>query len=645
MVISVNASTETDLDELMNQANNTPVSHAKKAKKLDELEPNYIDLYEWGRDFIYENYGYIVEPDASKSYNAYLGVYTVDSPPKGIVCPENIKLKYPVFNGQRTRWNRQINQIFADLGQQEYGEKLQKFWAPFFFQDNPDTALAKFIATEENSNAQAITSLKDDRPYSQGICINPVTEMDEIPRAIVPQLDWFPEEIQKLTAEQICTLFPEAELKLFMLVMGRAMIGRSGSKLLNGGVINHMFRKMAIIYGEDGGTGKSYFKNLLISTMAKYGYSIAQPLDLNSRFNQYNNYTSDLSVTDDLTQESMGKFINGQAFKSLITGTSTLGTESKGKDRIDVVPTCALMAITNTFDQNSIYTLDTGAISRLSVLYTHTHDEFASLEEELGYSVKPYDQIARLKEQHGCNEHMLMGRFMRHCIDFFCSKYSDNLESYTTKISANLRFPYVTEVVPNMMEAARLAHLLKEKRSPQERTNKFFNVKGFQQVMVDYFWLVGSDSLGANQARNLIKQDWIDNGKPSKHPWKGIRLINKYSLIAAFSHLSSNGQMPIGELQKLVFDQLKDTDGTKIGSAPKYLNTGYSAACTGLKGKRIVRLSNKIREQLIEDVKLKKLGDIVKIFSSEVLNLDYTKQAHYDPKYHVKQLDQKYENL
>ena len=633
------------LDALEQAIQSTPKSHAKKAKKMDELEPNYIDLYEWGRDFIYNNFGYIVEPDASKTYNAYLGVYTVDSPPKGIVCPSNIKLKYPVFNGQRTKWNRQINRIFADLGQQEYGEKLQKFWAPFFFQDNPDTALPKFIATEENSNAQAITSLKDDRPYSQGICINPTEDLEEIPRAIVPQLNWFPQEIQDLKAEDICTLFPETELKLFMLVMGRAMIGRSGSKLVNGPVVNHMFRKMAIVYGEDGGTGKSYFKNLLISTMAKYGYSIAQPLDLNSRFNQYNNYTSDLSVTDDLTQESMGKFINGQAFKSLITGTSTLGTEAKGKDRIDVIPTCALMAITNTFDQNSIYTLDTGAISRLSVLYTHTHDEFASMEEELGHSVKPFDQIARLKEQFSCNEHMLMGRFMRHCVDFFWSKYEDNLESYTTKISANLRFPYVTEVVPNMMEAARLAHLLKEKRSPAERTNKFFNVKGFEQVMFDYFWLVGSDSIPANQARNLIKQDWVENGKPSKHPWKGIRLINKYSLISAFSYLGTSGNLEIGDLQKIVFDQLKDTDGTKIGSAPKYLNTGYSAACTGLKGKRLVRLSNKIREQLVEDEKLRALGDVVKLMASETLSLEYTKEAHYDPKNHVKNLDEEYNSL
>lgn len=633
------------LDALEQAIESTPKSHAGKAKKTDELEPNYIDLYEWGRDFIYDNYGYIVEPDASKTYNAYLGVYTVDSPPKGIVCPENIKLKYPVFNGQRTKWNRMINKIFADLGQEEYGEKLQKFWAPFFFQDNPDTALPKFIATEENSNAQAITSLKDDRPYSQGICINPVPDLDEIPRAIVPQLSWFPQEIQDLTPEDICTLFPEAELKLFMLVMGRAMIGRSGSKLVNGPIVNHMFRKMAIIYGEDGGTGKSYFKNLLISTMAKYGYNIAQPLDLNSRFNQYNNYTSDLSVTDDLTQESMGKFINGQAFKSLITGTSTLGTEAKGKDRIDVIPTCALMAITNTFDQNSIYTLDTGAISRLSVLYTHTHDEFASMEEELGHSAKPYDQISRLMEQYHCNEHMLMGRFMRHCVDFFWEKYEENLETYTTKVSANLRFPYVTEVVPNMMEAARLAHLLKDKRSPSERTNKFFNVKGFQQVMFDYFWLVGSDSLPANQARNLIKQDWIDNGKPSKHPWKGIKLINKYSLIAAFDFLGTTGNMTIGDLQKIVFDQLKDTDGTKIGSAPKYLNTGYSASCIGLKGKRLVRLSNKIREQLIEDEKLKKLGDVIKIMKNEALSLDYTKEAHYDPKTHVKKLDDEYNKL
>lgn len=642
MTLSMNS---TGLDALEQAIKDTPKSHAKKSKKTDELQPNYIDLYEWGRDFIYNNYGYIVEPDASKTYNAYLGVYTVDSPPKGIVCPDSIKLKYPVYNGQRTKWNRQINKIYYELGQEEYGELLQKFWGSFFFQDNPDTALPKFIATEENSNAQAITSLKDDRPYNQGICIDPVENMKEIPRAIVPQLSWFPQEIQDLSPEDICTLFPDAELKLFMLVMGRAMIGRSGSQLVNGPVVDHMFRKMAVIYGADGGTGKSYFKNLLISTMAKYGYAIAQPLDLNSRFNQYSNYTSDLSVTDDLTQESMGKFLNGQAFKSLITGTSTLGTEAKGKDRIDVIPTCALMAITNTFDQNSIYTLDTGAISRLSVLYTHTHDEFASMEEEFGYSVKPYDQIARLKEQYGCNEHMLMGRFMRHCVDFFWEKYQGNLEKYTTKISANLRFPYVTEVVPNMMEAARLAHLLKEKRSPSERTNKFFNIKGFQQVMYDYFWLVGSGSIPANQARNIIKQDWIKEGKPSKHPWKGIRLINKYSLISAFALLGTSGNLSIEELQKVVFDQLKDTDGTKIGSAPKYLNTGYSAACVGQKGRRLVRLSNRIREQLVEDEKLKTLGDVLSLLSSETLSLEYTKEAAYDPKTYVDKLNKEYQGI
>ena len=633
------------LDSMEKAIKSAPKSHAGKAKSVDELPPNYIDLYEWGKKYIYEQFGYIVEPDASKVYNAYLGVYTVGSPPNSIVCKEGIKLKYPVFNGQRERWNRQINEIFAGLGQQEYGELLQKFWAPFFIQDNQDTALARFIATEVNSSAQAITSLKDDRPFDQGICINPTTDMREIPRAIVPCLDWFPEDIQALTPQDICTLFPEAELKLFMLLVGRAMIGRSGSKLINGPVVNHMFRKMAIIYGEDGGTGKSYFKNLLISTMAKYGYSIAQPLDLNARFNQYSNYTSDLSVTDDLTQKSMSDFINGQAFKSLITGTSTLGTEAKGKDRIDVVPTCALMAITNTFDQNSIYTLDTGAISRLSVLYTHTHDEFATLEEEIGHSVKPYDQIKRLMEEHECNEHMLMGRFMRHCVDFFWENYENDLESYTNKISANLRFPYVTEVVPNMMKAARLAHLLKEKRSPSERTNKFFNVAGFQQVMYDYFWLVGSGSVIANQMRNLIKQDWIDQGKPSSHPWKGIRLINKYSLISAFSLLGSTNNLSIGDLQKLVFDQLKDTDGTKIGSAPKYLNTGYSAACTGLEGKRLVRLSNKIREQLINDPKLATFGDILKVIRDETLSLEYTKEAHYDPKNHVKALNEEYNKI
>lgn len=635
---------------LEEQIKNTPKSYFKPVPEqdLEELPPNYIDLYEYGVKFIYENFGYIVEPDASKTHNAFLGVYSVGSAPEGVVCPDYVKLKYPLFNGERQKWNRQINRMYYELGRSEYGELVQKFWQPFFF-ENESGAIERFVSAEMNAQASAITSLKDNRPYDQGICINPVENMDEYPRAIVPHLDWFDKEIQDLQPEDICTLFPKDELLIFMLVVGRALIGRNGSKLINGPVVNHMFRKMAILYGEDGGTGKSYFKNLLISTMAKYGYTIAQPLNLNSRFNQYSNYKSDLSVTDDLTQKSMDNFITGQAFKSLITGTSTLGTEAKGKDRIDVLPTCALMAITNTFDQNSIYHLDSGAIDRLSVLYTYTHDELASRQESDPdkHDYKPYNHIKYLMKKYQCNEHVLMGRFMRHCIDLFWDKYEKGeLEEFTTKTSANLRFPYVTEVVPNMMEAARLAHLLKRERSVSERTNKFYNVKGFQQVMYDYFWLVGSGSVITNRLRNLIKKDWIDHGKPSKHPWKGIRLINKYSLLAANAHVNTNASdISINDLQKLVFDQLKDNDGTKIGAAPKYINSGYSAACCGLKGRRLVRLSNKVRKQIKEDEKIKTLGNADDIIQNEVLSLEYAKDSSYDPYTFVQELDKQYDKI
>ena len=110
-------------------------------------------------------------------------------------------------------------------------------------------------------------------PFELGIQISnfseSVAKAGGTPRAYIPPRDWFAPEVQQLTFADVFTLWPEAELRMLQLILGRGCTGRANSQLIGeAGVLEHTFRSVGIIVGEDAGLGKSTIFNMLSGTFA-----------------------------------------------------------------------------------------------------------------------------------------------------------------------------------------------------------------------------------------------------------------------------------------------------------------------------------------------------------------------------------------
>ncbi len=278
---------------------------------------------------------------------------------------------------------------------------------------------------------------------------------------IVPQVEWFSPELQKLDAKSMLTIFPDAEAEVLMLVLGKALVGYSGCNTAEG-ILDHKARSYAIMVDQKGGLGKSTLMQYIRSTMAKLGYSVTSVNMNMSNFGGGQTAQSDLALIDDLENKKLGQLISSFQIKSLVTN-GQLMVEEKGMPAQEVQSLTTVLGASNTTDPRHFFEMDGGSMSRLNQLQTLSIDE---LTDRYGHYQDGgiYEQWNMLCDRYSCDIDTLTAYFLARCAEMFLAaidvkvvngmlvKGDDQLQETMEVLRNNLRISPVLTYTDDLLK-------------------------------------------------------------------------------------------------------------------------------------------------------------------------------------------------
>lgn len=604
------------------------------------------ECYEQGKKWIEESLNVYIEPDARCSSTCFLMVYKRTEPieRKGLRYPDGFQylrvLSPSEYKDLNKLWRPTLLSMVDDTPEKE----IANFWLPMLSSAPGKSALEGFISSLLQLEARHSRSFEAIEGYDTGISFHPTSTSK--PKAFVPQLDWFDSNIQDLKANDIVTLFPSAELKLLQLFIGRVVCGRDNSKPLDfgGELLTHKFRKMLLVFGADSGTGKSTFFELLNQSLQLLGYEVLPFKDIGARFGQAETYLSNMAFKDDSTSDSIKKLLESNELKSLVTG-SQMVTESKNKSAISVAPQTALLLITNQLSYHNLFSVDSGILDRLAILYTHNLAELRGIKDQ-ETSLKPgypyvkdlpdyrsFFYLEALAEALGCSKHTLLMYFIRLSCDYFIKTYHQGrLEAEIAELTSQLVFPVSNSNTSNMVSALVLATILRgdPDKSIKDRLIPLSNKKTLLYLAYQLAWLKASPQ--AHYARKLIKQDWITRKRPLSHPWSALRNISVSSLEDFLDKISTTRDIKGVSLNQSIkesFQCLQSNDGISLSVGPSYFKSSFVEHQSPSKYKELGNLANTIQQAMIKDPVLSLCVDEM-LNPNTKLDLDFSLEVGYD---------------
>jgi hypothetical protein len=466
--------------------------------------------------------------------------------------------------------------------------------------------------------------------HEQGIAIHP--ELTFGPSvspspifAYLPEKSWFKKEIQDLKFEDIVKIFPEFEAKMMKLILGRAVVGRSGTvHPVTRTVVNHGFRKAGVVIGEPG-VGKSITLNGVLDAMKYLGYEVASMGDFGSKFNQGEVITSHLAYNDDLTTESLKSMLTAHSFKSVVTG-GTEKVENKGKDAVEAVANTVILANCNEWKPELTYDLDSGAISRLAPIATHRLYEIEEMSEEEGHDLHPASHIRFLCEKFDVEPRALYIRLLRDCADFFLEKCNgesgEDVHFYSEALLPYMKIQMHKAALESFIRFMLLSYVIRRRKCngdwlPELTLNSFEDAyESTRFLMIDK----RADSL-----RTLMKQDWEYNNRPSRHPYWAQRKVLITSVDKAWTSLQeSKASKDVALSVEQVLGVLRLRDGFNMGKKMPYVVRTWES----VKGeaKKIYSLASKLTSQISEEER-------TKIYDSSIrCDPEWLYDPNYDPK-------------
>jgi len=443
--------------------------------------------------------------------------------------------------------------------------------------------------------------------YDQGIAFSPATTLGKGSGtspifAYIPEKEWFKPEIADLKFEDIVKIFPHYEAQMMKLILGRAVVGRSGTVHPNTNeVIHHGFRKAGVVIGEPG-VGKTITLNGVLDAMKYLGYEVTAMGDFGSRFNQGEIITSHLAYNDDLTTEGLKSMLTAHSFKSVVTG-GTERVENKGTDAVEVVANTVILANCNEWKPELTYDLDSGAISRLAPIATYRLYELEEMSEEAGHDLHPAAHIRWLCEKYGVEPRTLYIRLLRDCADFFMDhckgEQGEDVHFYSEALLPYMRIQMHKAALESFLRFMLLAFAIRKRKAqgewlPELTLNSFEDAyEATRFLMIDK---------RADKLRTLMKQDWEYNNRPSRHPYWAQRKVLITSVDKAWAALQeSNSSKDVALSVEMVLDVLRLRDGFNMGKKMPYVVRTWES----VKGevKKIYALADNLVNQLTEKEK------------------------------------------
>lgn len=612
-------------------------------------ERSEAKLFEQGLKFIEDSSDFHLEIAIDKPKNCFLQIYrrAKPKPVKGITYPPNFNYYRPPTSTEIQELNDNWRNWFSETGADNID--VCAFWLPFATskgsaESSPLAKYTSFVTRNSEDYANQCSSLLT---YKQGISLNPAKlPTNKIPRAFIPEKEWFADCFADIKPEDIITLFPPAELKMFSLILGRALVGRDMTLPLEfeeGQEIAHKFRKMGIIFGKDPATGKSTMCNAIIEAMQMCGYNVSNFRGLGEKFNMSSIYSSDLAFKDDAGDAGIETMLNSPDLKTVITG-GRLRAENKGTDAFEITANCAVLLNTNRLDQNALFGKDEGILDRLAILYTYSNIELKNNQISDSPDLRTHQHLTWLANKLNVDISALFFWFFRHCVDTFMQHYNANtLETEVNKISGQLRFPISHNALANVVSAMHLAYFI---RTNNKRALALTNLKTFAFVFKCYAFIQGDPR--AHVIRTLIKQNWEKLGRPVLHPWVGLKLVSVSSLQSALFTLDdkvNNKDLTLDLFIKEIFSKLSTNQGITIGSGPTYIKRAWAETVETILAIHLQQIASSCIEQhKSSPVLVNTTASLIAEGANISPNLTYSQLAGYSADYCVELLDAAWEN-
>lgn len=237
----------------------------------------------------------------------------------------------------------------------------------------------------------------------------------------VPPRDWFPEEVQKLTANDLLGgMLPEAEQRIFQLCLGRVLLGRPGTKTTEGIVPNIPFATYCTLVGFKGGEGKStLLDGYLKPTFEMLGFSVGL---INPEANRFGRQwvVSDIAISEDINNQGHERLlVNDPIVKSVVSGASQVVLEEKGIQERPVTPVSLPFYCANNFDNTWLLKADAGMLRRYNALRCYSEQQLRTLYGAGWKSYRPRERWQLLSQELGITVYTLAAWLLRLSLDYF----------------------------------------------------------------------------------------------------------------------------------------------------------------------------------------------------------------------------------
>lgn len=340
----------------------------------ENYKPSHLDSYEIGLRHLAEK-NIFLEADMDGLYawhDAYLPSEVKPLP--GYKPPKDFRYLKRI---QGKLEENELRKATLSIGH-TYGEYLDKFWSPLI---NPSVDKRRPLFGMAKHEVQAKKQEQENQtdPTVESLTLTGLNDC----RRFVPQKEWFDERIQQVEAKDLLPLLPPSEMELFMLSLGRVMVGKRNSYTAEGTLINHSFRTMVILVGLEAGLGKSTLMNHLLTGLRLCGYRTEVMQDAEARFGWGVIANSDITYMDDLTPKDQKKLITNNKTKQLVSN-GLLKVERKGVDATNTVSKTVIFACSNDWNQKDFYGMDSGLKSRIKLLYTRNKNQLKRLCSSIG---------------------------------------------------------------------------------------------------------------------------------------------------------------------------------------------------------------------------------------------------------------------
>jgi len=462
---------------------------------------------------------------------------------------------------------------------------VQQFWLPVSqpMNGSKSTALQGFtermLSVDSNRRQQ-----NESLPFELGIQISnftAATAAKDTPRAFIPPREWFAPEVQRLEFSDIFTLWPEPEQRFLQLILGRGLAGRAGSQLIGEErILEHTFRSVGIIVGEDAGLGKSTIFNKLFAALNAVGYVRYNFRDISERFGLASVAESDFAYKDDLTSKSLGSLVSSENLKIIASGGQML-SEDKFAKATNLFCRTVVLANTNEFDPRMVYSLDSGIADRIKLLSTLRKSELLRLvsprcPESPG--LQPFVHLPWLAQNLGVAEETLLLWAARLAVDRFMEFTSwrgdvptEALMNEVHDLTSRLRCQFHKDATRSLISGMVFADILMRHLTSKKGLKTEYQLPELSTVQLklafESFRKLVTDK-NYYRVRSLLKLHWELNNRPDSHPWTGIRKLNFGTVPTAANLLAAaiQSREPLSSVVKQVFSSLTLRDGF-VGSS------------------------------------------------------------------------------